>query len=686
MTDNQTPSNNVPRQFMNEVVKELLANNKAPWQKPWRADVWAPYNPVSGAIYRGLNRIILAGTDFEDPRWMTFNQAKSVGLFVKKYSKGKTIEFWQATEERRVLDSKGEPVILPNGRPKTIAILLPRPLLRYYKVFNAEQISTEDGQPLPAPTPRELPWEAHARSEEIIIASQIPVKHDQKNRAFFDPKDMAVHMPPRESFADQDDYYATILHELGHWHKYAPNRPKSVYGDLKYGQEEIRVEMASWMICQDLGLVKRPKNHATYVAEWINVMNSDQHELARAALEAERIKSHFLNLAPYESPKPPPIFPDQADSGYKSKYAPLFGENEYPSPPLDLPPNYDLAQEIKPRVIALNRLTQRLLSPGLVRGSVERWEAFQERLEEIGSRVWSWDWDYKAFLYEANRVAKIQLKEARLALTKPVSNARREITVYNGVLSVIQAARSLELPGFWLNAPAQNPEAPPVLASVKSVVGTLSNDQPVRVVVMNQVEKFFTEAPPEKASRHIVLGQEDNLLAIFSDLEHAKDFVRVFNSSEPALLKDQEVAEKTLHWKNRLIIAKTPEPEPGISDEKREEWLARLRKKRESFKSTPGSILPDGFSWTIPETRPESQKGTSPYPEASYQDSPTSPSASRGGERRIWPPPPPPTPIPWDVPNPPENLPNNLPNQLPNHIEEPQPWTSPPKTLKPQPF
>ncbi|MDR1394799.1 MAG: ArdC family protein, partial [Deltaproteobacteria bacterium] len=58
-----------PREAFAEMVIELMAQETAPWQKPWRSNAWAPFNPYSGTVYKGVNRVLLALKNTEDPRW-----------------------------------------------------------------------------------------------------------------------------------------------------------------------------------------------------------------------------------------------------------------------------------------------------------------------------------------------------------------------------------------------------------------------------------------------------------------------------------------------------------------------------------------------------------------------------------------------------------------------------------------
>jgi phage/plasmid primase-like uncharacterized protein len=68
------------------------------------------------------------------------------------------------------------------------------------------------------------------------------------------------------------------------------------FGSELYSQEELRAEIASWMLCQDLGLDFKPENSASYVSFWLKSLKEDPYEIVRACRDAERIKKYVLGL------------------------------------------------------------------------------------------------------------------------------------------------------------------------------------------------------------------------------------------------------------------------------------------------------------------------------------------------------------------------------------------------------
>jgi len=277
-------------------IIEQLEQGTAPWQKPWSAgELRAPFNPVSGKDYRGFNNVWLQMQGFSDPRWMTFNQAGDEGARVKKGSKGTQIVFWQFTEERDATDSAGNP-ILADGKPTKITVQLERPKSFNFTVFNAEQI---DGLPplelkSIAPEPERV-----ARAENILASSGARIKHQQGDRAFYSPIIDGIVLPLREQFSSPEAYYATAFHELGHWTGHSDRLNRDLdhpFGTIQYAREELRAEIASLMLAQNLDIPHDPGQHASYVASWIKVLQDDPREIFRAAADAERIVGHIVDI------------------------------------------------------------------------------------------------------------------------------------------------------------------------------------------------------------------------------------------------------------------------------------------------------------------------------------------------------------------------------------------------------
>ncbi|MBL8366991.1 MAG: DUF1738 domain-containing protein [Candidatus Accumulibacter sp.] len=280
-----------------EKLIEQLRQGTAPWQRPWEPGEAAsllPINPTTGKRYRGINAIQLMSQGRIDQRWLTYKQAAAAGAQVRKGEHGTAIQYWKFSEEHLRTDESGKPVLDAQGKPVKAEVRLERPRVFFATVFNAEQI---DG--LPPMQRREQTWNAVERAEAILQASGAVIQHGGQNRAFYRLRTDSIHLPDKGQFPSADNYYATALHELGHWTGHASRLGRDLahpFGSEGYAKEELRAEIASMILGDELGIGHDPGQHAAYVGTWINVLRDDPLEIFRAAADAEKIHGYVLAL------------------------------------------------------------------------------------------------------------------------------------------------------------------------------------------------------------------------------------------------------------------------------------------------------------------------------------------------------------------------------------------------------
>ena len=93
-----------------EMIRQIEAGT-APWQKPWQPGVFrsASFNLTHSRDYRGINSWWLDLQGYSDPRWLTYRQATEAGVQVRKGEKGTSVEYWQWSEQKPLLDAAGQP-------------------------------------------------------------------------------------------------------------------------------------------------------------------------------------------------------------------------------------------------------------------------------------------------------------------------------------------------------------------------------------------------------------------------------------------------------------------------------------------------------------------------------------------------------------------------------------------------
>jgi antirestriction protein ArdC len=278
------------QEFADRIVSELEKGVK-PWVRPWDPDKaggpQAPFNPVTGKQYHGVNVLIL-GMDlraFEsgDPRWMTYQQAQEKDWHVRKGERSTTIFFTKRYEADDVEAEDGKKLIR---------------FLKHYAVFHASQI---DGIPAyAAPTVEEAPW-TRPEAADIIMKNSGAVIRIGGDRAFYSPSTDHIQLPPECAFNGPAEYGTTGLHELGHWtgHPSRLNRPlQNRFGSAAYAMEELRAEMASAFVASVIGIPTDIPQYASYLSSWIKALKNDKREIFRAAADAQRIADMELGFHP----------------------------------------------------------------------------------------------------------------------------------------------------------------------------------------------------------------------------------------------------------------------------------------------------------------------------------------------------------------------------------------------------
>lgn len=280
-------TNTFDAEFAQSIIERLEAGT-APWVRPWAVNEarFKPYaNAISGKSYSGANVIRLycacEEKGYADYRWMTYKQAQEKGWQVRRGEKGTHIAYFKSYD-KEVEGKDGTEI------QKRLA-------LKSYTVFNAEQVDGVEALP-PTPT---FEWTPIEKGEEILRMSKATINHIDKGRACYSPSLDVINLPPRETFTSDEGYYATAIHELAHW---AMNErrlnlaSKDVFGSADYAREELRAEIASWMIAAETGLPFNPENHASYIKSWVKAIKEDHREIFRACADADKVKRYLLGM------------------------------------------------------------------------------------------------------------------------------------------------------------------------------------------------------------------------------------------------------------------------------------------------------------------------------------------------------------------------------------------------------
>ena len=113
---------NAVYQIITDKILESLESGTPPWRKPWNS-LGAPENAVSHRKYTGINAMLLGIAPYSDPRWLTMHQTNQLNGRVTKGEKSSIVIFWKMYDRKSDAESDDQKQV---------------PLLRFYRVFNAE--------------------------------------------------------------------------------------------------------------------------------------------------------------------------------------------------------------------------------------------------------------------------------------------------------------------------------------------------------------------------------------------------------------------------------------------------------------------------------------------------------------------------------------------------------------------
>ncbi len=174
---------------------------------------------------------------------------------------------------------------------------------RWHTVFHASQIeglpALEEvyGPTDPLPDHR---WDMEDRLEDLLHRTGARIVHSG-DRAYYDPAEDCIALPPRERFPSAAAFFGVAFHELGHWtgHETRLNRSFARRRDApEYAREELRAELASAFLGAELGIRHDLEQHATYLDSYLGLLRGDHREIFRAARDAQAIADLILDRHP----------------------------------------------------------------------------------------------------------------------------------------------------------------------------------------------------------------------------------------------------------------------------------------------------------------------------------------------------------------------------------------------------
>ena len=297
------------KQLVDAVLKNL-ENGVGLWKQGWSGG-GAPVSAITGKRYNGVNRIFLMLASMErgysDNRWLTYKQMEDKGWSFKTDAEGRSlgkgagvaIEYFELRDkqtkqpfDRHTLDG-----MTADERNEYMDENV-YPLRKYYRVFNGDVI---EGIPERERVEQD-PAGRNDRAEALIehwSGTQSPIRYGGSMAYYSSTKD-EIHLPEKQDFVNMPEFYSTALHEIGHstGHEKRLNRNLSgAFGSAEYAEEELRAEIASMFLEQDLGVAaseKHIENNSAYIGSWKSKIKEDPNVLFKAIADAERMTKFVM--------------------------------------------------------------------------------------------------------------------------------------------------------------------------------------------------------------------------------------------------------------------------------------------------------------------------------------------------------------------------------------------------------
>ena len=283
-----------------ELVEQVIVmmqeryNNKEAWNRGF----FTPHNPLSGATYKGGNklRLMIEGARYSDPRWMTFKQIKEAGYKLETGAKGVLCEKWIFPEQDKK-ETETSPVQTDKaGAEKATQS---RVMVSYFYVFNASKVKDFPAHEMPEPLPQDKMLQL---ADDLIESSECEVLEEEQGqgRAYYSRSEDYIVLPPRPLFKSTEAFTGTLLHEMAHstGHEERLNRIHGAsFGDENYAREELVAELSTIFSAADMKMAiseEGLQDNSDYLKSWVKVLSDNPNELFRACVDADKASGRIV--------------------------------------------------------------------------------------------------------------------------------------------------------------------------------------------------------------------------------------------------------------------------------------------------------------------------------------------------------------------------------------------------------
>lgn len=276
-------------------VIKLMETEGMNWTKPWTTTTKNNGQPTSiyKQNYKGINRwhlgMTMALMGYTSPVFATFAKWKEVGATIKKGEKSHEVVFFKTLRKEQENEQ---------GETETVNI----PMMKTYRVFNADQVEGWDGNWLVADDKEQSQdWDDVELADMIINSSGANIQHRNQDQAFYMPSLDQIIMPERKQFKDDSGYYGVMFHELIHWTGSKTRLDRKFgtrFGDDNYAKEELVAELGAAMLSGIAKVDVEPRaDHANYLNHWVKGLKDQPKMIMTAASNAEKAAQFIIDSA-----------------------------------------------------------------------------------------------------------------------------------------------------------------------------------------------------------------------------------------------------------------------------------------------------------------------------------------------------------------------------------------------------
>lgn len=296
----------VSQKLIDRLKKSEVSGEKFYWVKPFARG--CPRTAVSYETqkeYRGINRILLDSSK----EYISYGQLQRLNekgkdfYHLRKGCHGNTVVFYTTIPQK---DEDGEVIIdKDTNEPKTKSIL------RYYTVFDREDVVNEQGVNLPSKFP--IQQYDHTDEEDrkrLAIAKFNAIVKSYLNKygitleeinegteAYYMPSKNLIRLPNKESFPTLSSYMATCFHELIHSTMKPLERKVENHSMQTYCFEELVAELGSAILMaqMDMPTEQTEENNLAYLQGWSSYLSEKNTALIKASSQAEKAVDLILS-------------------------------------------------------------------------------------------------------------------------------------------------------------------------------------------------------------------------------------------------------------------------------------------------------------------------------------------------------------------------------------------------------